>query len=73
VHQDSAVLLEHGKLVTYALLSDKDTHSARVLERRFLEKFEEVFKEKLIEFKDGMVTPFNAEQIFLKILFKQEI
>ena len=73
VHQDVAVLLEHGSHTTCALLSDTDTHYARVLERRFLEKFEEMFQVKLDEFKDGVITPLDAEQIFESIFLKQEI
>ena len=73
IHQDVAVLLEHGRHVTCALLTDTDTYSARVLEKRFLEKFEDEFSEKLIKFKDGMVTPLDAKEIFETILIKREI
>ena len=73
IHQDVAVLLEHGRHVTCALLTDTDTYSARVLEKRFLEKFEDEFSEKLIGFKDGLVSPLDAKEIFETILIKREI
>ena len=71
VHQDIAVLLEHGKYVTCALLSDKDTYDARVIERRFLEQFEEDFSDDLVKF-DGKVAGFRAaDKLFESILGKK--
>jgi tetratricopeptide (TPR) repeat protein len=70
VHHDIAVLLEHGNYVTCALLSDKDTYSARILAQRFLEKFEEVYDDFLKEF-DGVAQPLDAENLFQTIVIKR--
>ncbi|MHA1958641.1 MAG: hypothetical protein ACW99U_00265 [Candidatus Thorarchaeota archaeon] len=73
VHHDIAVLLEHGEHVTCALLADRDTYNARVLLRRFLERFEEDYSDDLISF-DGTLAPFRtADKIFELFLEQREI
>ncbi|MFX0091142.1 MAG: tetratricopeptide repeat protein [Candidatus Hodarchaeota archaeon] len=72
IHQDIAVLLEHGERVTCALLTDKDTYDARVLGRRFLDKFEETFHNTLTKF-DGDISKFQtAKDLFMSIFLKGE-
>jgi len=68
VHQDIAVLLEHGQQISCALLSDKDTYNARVLQRRFLEKFEEDYSDSLVRFDGGISVFKDADEIFEKML-----
>lgn len=72
IHQDIAVLLEHGRYVTCALLVDRDTYEARLRERRFLERFEETFAKSLIQFQDGMIQPLDGDTIFTTILLQRE-
>jgi tetratricopeptide (TPR) repeat protein len=73
VHEDIAVLLEHGQYITGALLSDKDTYDARVLLRRFVEEFESDFANDLKTF-DGSTKKFKAaENLFMVILQNREI
>ncbi|MHA1480502.1 MAG: hypothetical protein ACTSQZ_03660, partial [Candidatus Thorarchaeota archaeon] len=64
VHQDIAVMLEHGEYVTCALLSSNDTYDARDMQRRFLEKFEEDYSESLIKFDGGIAAFRGADGIF---------
>lgn len=64
VHQDIAVLLEHGKYSTCAVLASKDTYEARILERRFLEAFETKYDEKLKQFMNGMISPLDADDLY---------
>ncbi|TFF86240.1 tetratricopeptide repeat protein [Candidatus Thorarchaeota archaeon] len=72
VHQDIAVLLEHGRYVTGALLADRDTYQARALERAFIEVFENEFSEKLGEF-DGNVSSFSrADPMFDAIVIERK-
>ncbi|NWF96935.1 MAG: tetratricopeptide repeat protein [Candidatus Thorarchaeota archaeon] len=71
IHQDIAVLLEHGSSVTCALLTDKDTYEARVIERRFVERFEEAFSESLKEFVGGMAQPLDAQAIFQSVVVQR--
>ncbi|MBD3405345.1 MAG: tetratricopeptide repeat protein [Candidatus Lokiarchaeota archaeon] len=73
IHQDIAVLLEHGTHVTCALLVDHDTYEARVLERRFLENFEEMFAESLVDFEDGAIQPLDASPIFHSIVMQRKL
>lgn len=72
VHQDIAVLLEHGNHATCALLVDRDTYEARVLERRFLESFEETFADSLVDFEDGAVRPLDASSIFHSVVMHRK-
>ncbi len=72
VHQDIAVLLEHGKHVTCALLTDKDTFNARSLQVRFLEQFEEDFSNVLVGF-DGRVSDFRAAEEIFELVFKEKL
>ncbi|MHA1480843.1 MAG: tetratricopeptide repeat protein [Candidatus Thorarchaeota archaeon] len=69
VHQDIAVLLEHGVYVTCAFLSSKDTYDARVIQRRFLEKFEEDYSESLIKFDGGIAVFRDADGIFDEMFY----
>ncbi len=64
VHQDIAVMLEHGEYVTCALLSSNDTYDARVIQRRFLEKFEEDYSQNLVKFDGGISVFRDADGIF---------
>ena len=64
VHQDIAVLLEHGENITSALLTDKDTYNARALQLRFLEEFEEEFSDDIAECCDGVAKYMAADKIF---------
>ena len=64
IHQDIAVLLEHGTHVTFALLTDKDTYNARTMQLRFLEEFEKEFSDDIAECCDGVAKFMNADQIF---------
>ena len=64
IHQDIAVLLEHGKHITSALLTDKDTYNARVLQLRFLEQFEKEFSDDIAECCDGVAKYMAADKIF---------
>jgi tetratricopeptide (TPR) repeat protein len=68
VHHDIAVLLEHGKLTTCALLTDKDTYDARAALRRFLEKFEARFYEQLKKFDGGLKIFESADELFYEVL-----
>jgi hypothetical protein len=68
VHQDIAVLLEHGEYTTCALLTDKDTSQARTLERVFLNNFEEQYKNELEFAREGMVKPVDAGELFQRIV-----
>ncbi|UCE10663.1 MAG: tetratricopeptide repeat protein [Candidatus Thorarchaeota archaeon] len=73
IHHDIAVLLEHGEYVTCALLADKDTYDARVLLRRFLERFEEDYGDDLLSF-DGTLAPFRtADKIYELFLEDRQI
>ncbi|MHA1576966.1 MAG: tetratricopeptide repeat protein [Candidatus Thorarchaeota archaeon] len=72
VHQDIAVLLEHGQHVTCALLSNKDTYNARVLQQRFLNQFEKEFSFALAKF-DGAIDKFNPADQFFESIFMEEI
>ena len=67
VHQDIAVLLEHGKYSTSAVLASKDTYEARILERKFLEEFEKKYEEKLKQFMSGMISPLDADDLYENI------
>ena len=64
IHQDIAVLLEHGKHVTFALLTDKDTYNARALQLRFLEQFEKEFSDELAKCSDGVAQFMAADELF---------
>ncbi len=68
IHHEIAVLLEYSEHLTCALLSDKDTYDARVLQRRFLEQFEEEFSDHLAEFEGDVQVFSSADQIFERIL-----
>jgi hypothetical protein len=73
VHEDIAVLLEHGQYITGSLLSDKDTYDARILLRRFVEQFENEFAEDLKIF-DGRTAKFKtAENLFMVVVQNQEL
>ena len=64
IHQDIAVLLEHGINVTSALLTDKDTYNARALQLEFLEQFESEFSDDIAECCDGVGKYMAADEIF---------
>jgi len=70
VHQDIAVLLEHGKNVSCALLSDKDTYKARIQQRKFIEQFEDTFSDKLSKF-DGGISAFKIADEFFSTIFTE--
>lgn len=72
VHQDIAVLLEHGIYSTCALLVDKDTYEARTLARRFIERFEKKFANLLEKF-EGVAQPLEAEELFQTIVIQREL
>ncbi|MHA1245833.1 MAG: tetratricopeptide repeat protein [Candidatus Thorarchaeota archaeon] len=59
VHQDIAVLLEHGEHITCALLTDRETYDARRLERSFVEEVERRYSPALVNF-DGDVRQFTG-------------
>ena len=68
VHEDIAVLLEHQKNVTCALLCDKDCSEAKMLERRFLAKFIEHYGDKLEKFDDGYVEFIDASDLLMETI-----
>ena len=68
VHQDIAVLLEHGRNVSCALLSDKDTYQARIQQRKFIEQFEDTFSDQLLKF-DGGISAFKIADEFFSTIF----
>ncbi len=49
-----------------------DTYDARVLERRFLEKFEETYSDSLKRFENGVVEPLDATVMFQSIVMQRE-
>ena len=70
VHQDIALLLEHGEYVTCALLSNKDTYDARALQRRYIEEFEEKYSSSLAQFDGRLATFRDADGLFDEIFNK---
>lgn len=72
VHQDIAVLLEPGKNLTFALLSDRDTYEARMLLRRFMEDFELTYGDFFLDWRGRSVKLDGSDEIFNKILVKRE-
>ncbi len=71
VHEDIAVLLEHGDYVTCALLCSRDASEARVLERIFLKRFERTHAERLRTYADGGVSPIDAGKMFDEIVVQR--
>jgi tetratricopeptide (TPR) repeat protein len=73
IHEDIAVLLEHGNFTYCALLTDKDTYNARALERAFLDKFENVFTDDLKEASEGVVKPIDGNNLFMTIVGERKM
>ncbi|RLI49779.1 MAG: hypothetical protein DRO73_05295 [Candidatus Thorarchaeota archaeon] len=68
IHQDIAVLLEHGKFTTCALLVSKDTSEARMLQRVFLSRFEREYADRLQAYMSGMVNPIDARNLLAEVM-----
>ena len=59
--------------MTCALLANRDTYEARLIERRFLEKFEDIFSDSLKQFQDGMVQPLNGKSIYESVVIQRNL
>ncbi|RLI60632.1 MAG: hypothetical protein DRO93_06510, partial [Candidatus Thorarchaeota archaeon] len=68
IHQDIAVLLEHGKFTTCALLVSKDTSEARMLQRVFPSRFEREYADRLQAYMSGMVNPIDARNLLAEVM-----